>query len=131
MISIGDDVTLTGVTLLTHDASLKKMIGYSKFGKVVIGDMVFAGKNTTILPNVTIGNHVIIGAGSVVTRDIPSGSVAVGNPCRVIGSFEDYVEKNKALMENNLIDKLPRNLNNRELEDALNKANTNGFVFLK
>lgn len=47
----------------------------------------------------TIGDNVIIGAGSVVTRDVPSGSVAVGCPARVIGRFEDsvgrYIETNK------------------------------------
>ena len=41
-----------------------------------------------ILPGVTIGDHVVIGAGSVVTKDIPSYSLAVGNPCRVIRSLE-------------------------------------------
>ena len=46
-----------------------------------------------ILPGVTIGNDVIIGAGSVVTHDIPSGVVAVGNPARVISSIKDYLTK--------------------------------------
>ena len=42
------------------------------------------GANVTVLPGVTIGDNVIIGAGSVVTKDIPSGVIAVGNPCRVL-----------------------------------------------
>lgn len=45
--------------------------------------------------NVTIGNNVIIGAGSIVTKDIPDGVVCAGIPCKVIGSFEDFVEKRK------------------------------------
>lgn len=51
---------------------------------VTIGDNVWIGGSVTILPGVTIGNNVTIGAGSVVTRDIPSDTIAVGNPCRVI-----------------------------------------------
>ena len=54
---------------------------------VTIGDSVWIGGGTTILPGVTIGDHVVIGAGSVVTRDIPSNSLAVGNPARVIRSL--------------------------------------------
>ena len=51
---------------------------------VRIGDNVWIGGSTTILPGVTIGDNVVIGAGSVVTKDIPSNVVAVGNPARVI-----------------------------------------------
>lgn len=51
---------------------------------VTIGDNVWIGGSVTILPGVRIGNNVTIGAGSVVTRDIPDNVVAVGNPCRVI-----------------------------------------------
>lgn len=51
---------------------------------VTIGDNVWIGGSVTILPGVTIGDNVVIGAGSVVSRDIPSDSVAVGNPARVV-----------------------------------------------
>jgi maltose O-acetyltransferase len=51
---------------------------------VTIGNNVWIGGSVTILPGVTIGDNVTIGAGSVVTKDIPSDVVAVGNPCRVI-----------------------------------------------
>jgi len=51
---------------------------------VTIGNNVWIGGSVTILPGVTIGDNVTIGAGSVVTKDIPSNSVAVGNPCKVI-----------------------------------------------
>ena len=54
---------------------------------ITIGDDVWIGANVTILPGVTIGNNTVIGAGSVVNRDIPSGVVAAGNPCRVIRSI--------------------------------------------
>ena len=51
---------------------------------VTIGDDVWIGGNVAILPGVTVGSNVVIGAGSVVTKDIPSGVVAAGNPCRAI-----------------------------------------------
>ena len=52
--------------------------------KIQIGSSVWVGGNTVINPGVTIGDNVVIGSGSVVTKDIPSGVVAAGNPCRVI-----------------------------------------------
>lgn len=56
---------------------------------VHIGNYVWIGGNVVILPGVKIGNRVTIGAGSVVTKDIPDDSLAVGNPCRVIRSLRD------------------------------------------
>ncbi|MGI8401627.1 MAG: sugar O-acetyltransferase [Gemmatimonadaceae bacterium] len=52
-----------------------------------IGDNVWIGGGTLVLPGVTIGDNVTIGAGSIVTADIPSDSLAVGHPCRVIRSL--------------------------------------------
>lgn len=57
---------------------------------VHIGKNCFIGDRTIVLPGVTIGDEVVIGAGSVVTKDIPSNSVAVGNPARVIKSGIHY-----------------------------------------
>ena len=51
---------------------------------ITVGSDVWFGAKVCVLPGVTIGDNCVIGAGSVVTRDIPSGSLAVGNPCRVI-----------------------------------------------
>ena len=56
------------------------------------------GSGTRILYNVRIGSNVIIGAGSIVTKDIPDNSVAAGGPCRGIGKFEDLVEKRKTVV---------------------------------
>lgn len=101
LISIGDNVTIASdVRLLTHDASTKKMLGYSKIGKIQIGNNVFIGAQTIILPNVTIGDYVVIGAGSVVAKDIPGNSVAIGNPCRIIDTYDNYVVRMKKLFEN-------------------------------
>jgi maltose O-acetyltransferase len=93
-ISIGDDVTLAPrVHVLAHDASTKKLFGYTRIGRVTIGDRVFIGASSIILPGVTIGNDTIIGAGSVVSRNIPSNSVAAGNPARVICTLEDFKKR--------------------------------------
>ncbi|HYX39347.1 MAG TPA: DapH/DapD/GlmU-related protein, partial [Oligoflexus sp.] len=51
---------------------------------VIIGSDVWVGGGAIICPGVTIGSRSVIGAGSVVTRDIPDGVLAVGNPCRVV-----------------------------------------------
>ena len=69
-----------------------------KFGTIEVGEYSFVGANTTILPNVKIGSHCVIGAGSVVTKDIPDGMVAVGVPARIICSTKDYAEKSKLTM---------------------------------
>ena len=56
---------------------------------VVIGENVWIGSGAIILPGVTIGDNSIVGAGSVVTRDIPANVVAVGNPCRVLREIKE------------------------------------------
>lgn len=62
-------------------------------GKVIIGDNVSFGQNVMVLKGVTIGNDCFIGAGSIVTKDIPSGSVAVGAPCKVLMTIDEYFRK--------------------------------------
>lgn len=99
LVSIGNRVTLTGVRILTHDGSTQIPFGVSRVGRVTIGDEVFIGHGTIILPNVRIGSCVVIGAGSVVTRDIPDNSVAAGNPARVIGTYDAFLDKHRAQME--------------------------------
>ena len=94
LIEIGDKVTLAPrVHVLCHDASTKTFLNYTKIGRVTIGNRVFIGAESVILPGVTIGDDVVIGANSTVTHDIPSNSVAVGSPARVISSLEDYLKK--------------------------------------
>lgn len=99
LVSIGDDVTISAARILAHDGSTKIWTGYSKIGCVKIGSRVFIGAGALILPNVTIGDDVVIGAGTVVNRDIPSNSVVVGNPARIIDSLSNYIEKHEAAMK--------------------------------
>ena len=100
LIEIGDNVTMAPrVHILCHDASTKDFLGYTKIGRVTIGDNVFIGAESVVLPGVTIGSNVIIGANSTVTHDIPENSVAAGSPARVICSLDAYLAKEKARME--------------------------------
>jgi len=102
LVTIGDNVTLSGTTVLAHDGSTKKILGYSKVGNVVIGNNVFVGYGSIILPNVRIGNNVIVGAGTIVSKDIPDNVVVVQgreSTYRVLCTYDEYIRKNKENME--------------------------------
>lgn len=132
LISIGDNVTLSHVNLLVHDASTKKTLGYTKFGKVTIGNNVFVGLGTIILPGVEIGNNVVIGAGSVVSQDIPSDTVAVGAPCKPIASFENYMKKSEDIIRKGFsLDKSPSELSENETDSILKELQETRFYFLR
>lgn len=99
LVEIGNHVTITGATILAHDASTKMYLGYTKIAKTTIGDYVFIGVGSIVLPGVTIGNNVIVGAGSVVRDSIPDNSVVMGNPARIICATDEYIEKNRERMK--------------------------------
>ena len=93
-IYIGDNVMIapnviiaTGTLLICPKLREK---GYQYNLPVHIGNRVWIGAGTIILPGVTIGDDSVIGAGSVVTKNIPSGVVAVGNPCRVLREINEH-----------------------------------------
>ena len=69
------------------NAELRRKQEYGK--PVEIGSDVWVGGGAIILPGVRIGDRAVIGAGSIVTRDVPAGTFAAGNPCRVIRTIED------------------------------------------
>ncbi len=87
-VTIGDDCFIgPNVSIYTacHSTDPIERNSRQEWAKPVsIGNNVWIGGSVTILPGVSIGDNVTIGAGSVVTRDIPSNSVAVGNPCKVV-----------------------------------------------
>jgi maltose O-acetyltransferase len=73
----------------THPVDYKQHSSGLEFGKPVkLGEDVWVGGSAVICPGITIGSRSVIGAGSVVTRDIPEGVFAAGNPCRVIRILE-------------------------------------------
>ena len=90
-VTIGNHVEIaTGVQLLTAEHPLdpaERKAGIQLNRPITIEDGVWIGGGAIVLPGVTIGENSVIGAGSVVTRDIEPGVVAVGNPCRVIRSL--------------------------------------------
>ena len=106
-ISIGDYVYFNiNTSIIAHDEAAKVFrLKYNDWlpsnGKITIGNNVVFARNVTILKGVTIGDNCIIGFGSVVVKDIPSNSVAVGSPAKVICSIDEYYvrRKEKALEE--------------------------------
>jgi acetyltransferase-like isoleucine patch superfamily enzyme len=98
LINIGNNCQITnGVKIFTHGgggAVRKKYPNFDCFGKVVIGDYVYIGNHSLIMPGVTIGDNVLIAAGSVVTKSVPANTVIGGNPAKIICSTEDYIENN-------------------------------------
>lgn len=100
LISIGNHVTITGeVTFLTHDGGVwvwrhvDPTVDYIR--PIVIEDNVFIGVRAIILPGVVIGRDSIVGAGAIVTKSVPAGSVVVGTPARIVSTTEAYMQKFK------------------------------------
>lgn len=91
-ITIGADVQIgPNVQLLTPHHELdteRRRAGWEKALPVTIGDNVWLGGGVIVCPGVTIGQDTVVGAGSVVTEDLPAGVLAVGNPARVIRTLE-------------------------------------------
>lgn len=77
-IHIGEYTCVTGALILTHDACRKMKVD------TYVGDRCFLGANCIIMPGVRIGNEVIVGAGAVVTKDVPSNCIVVGNPAVIL-----------------------------------------------
>ena len=99
LITIGNHCQITsGVRLFTHGGGQvlrDKIPDYDTFGKIVIGDWVYIGNNSLIMPGVTIGDNVLVAAGSVVTKSVPSRVVVAGNPAKIICTIDEYFERNK------------------------------------
>ncbi len=100
LISIGNNCTIApDVMFIAHDASTFKPLNISRIGEIVIGQNCFIGARSVILPGVTIGSDVVVGAGTVVAKDIPFDSVVVGNPAKIIGCYQDFLHRRNRLVE--------------------------------
>ena len=97
LVEFGDNVTFAaGSDLICHDNSVIKcdINATDYYGKIKIGNDCFIGVRSIILPGVTLGDHTIVGAGSVVTKSYPEGDVIIaGNPAHPICSFEEFKKK--------------------------------------
>lgn len=135
LIEIGDNVTLAPrVHILAHDTSTKLFLGYTKIGKVTIGNNVFIGAETVVLPNVKIGSNVVVGANSTVSKDLGDNSVYAGNPVKFICSIEDFRNKNRELMNNNPCyeeDYTERFNVSKEKKNRMKKELENKFGYIK
>jgi len=95
-IEIGNHVTIAPqASLIAHDTSPYLHFGYTLIGKIKIEDGVFIGAGAIILPNVTIGKNSIVGAGSVIAKDVPPNVVVAGNPAQEICSLKDFLDKHQ------------------------------------
>jgi serine acetyltransferase len=101
LIEIGDNVDINvNFTIMTHDfASGVFLNKYNELinssGRVKLGNNIYIGRDVTILKGVSIGDNCVIGLGSIVTSDIPSDSVAVGSPERLICTIDEYFSRRK------------------------------------
>ena len=104
-VTLGDNCLLApNVSIYTAGHTMHqnaRAMGYEYGIEVTVGDNVWIGGNTVICPGVHIGSNVVIGAGSVVTKDIPDWTFAAGNPCRVIRAITEedraYCFKNRRI----------------------------------
>lgn len=132
LISFGDDVTIAPrVTVLAHDASPQAFRRVTKVGRVTIGDRVFIGAGAIVLPGTTIGSDTIIGAGSVVCGNIPSSTVAAGNPCRPIMTLSKYLEKIDAIPLSFGQEYLSHNITPERCDEMVDKLSSIKFACLE
>lgn len=90
-IVMGNNVRVApGVGIISSGHDLNDYDRHEKCSPIKIGNNVWIGMNAVVMPGVSIGDNVVIGAGSIVTSDIPSNSIAAGNPCRVIRDKDSY-----------------------------------------
>ena len=132
LIKIGNKVTITsGVKFINHDGSTWLMRDEKGrrylYQRIDIGNNVFIGVNSIIMPGVKIEDNVIVAAGSVITKSIPSGVIVAGVPAKIIGS---YSEIEKRMLDLYVSDK---DLNNKlNYEERVNSVLTSEFKpFLK
>ena len=99
LVKLGDNVWITaGCQLLCHDASviminIMRQGHRDRVGPIIMGNNSFLGNNVIVLPGITIGSNTIVGAGSVVTKEVTDNAVWAGNPARFICPVDEYIDK--------------------------------------
>ena len=97
LVSVGDQVTIShGVDFITHDGGLRVTRGTYPdaylYGRIQVGDLCFLGAHCVLLPGARVGAGSVIGSGSIVTGEIPSGVVAIGTPAKPVKTVDEYVK---------------------------------------
>ncbi len=109
LIEIGNHVQITSdVRFFTHGGGWvfrDRYPNFDTFGKIKVGNNVYIGNCAMIMPGVIVGDNVIIGSGSVVTKSIPNGCIVAGNPAKIIGKTFDLEKR-----------MLPFNLNSKKMK---------------
>lgn len=102
LLEIGNNVTISQTTMHLHDSGPHKFMreNGTELKQIKIGNNVFIGYGSIIIPGSVIGDNVIVGAGTVVKGEVPSDSVIVGNPWKRICSCEDYINHHKERQKN-------------------------------
>lgn len=125
LVEIGDNfISAPGSVILSHDASPYIHIRKHRVEKTIVGNEVFLGLNSIVMPGVKIGNRVIVGAGAIVTKDVPDGVVVVGNPAKVLCSVDEYMGK---LEEKEVLFETPESFEDLFLGKKLNQEHLNEF----
>ena len=116
-ITIGNNVFIApDVCIITEEHAMdaaQRAAGLEYTHPVTIGDNVWIGGNSVICPGVHVGSNVVIGVGSVVTKDIPDWSVAAGNPCRVIRRITE-ADRRRLFRDEEIDDEAWEDIKNRE-----------------
>ena len=114
LVIIGEGfISAPGSIILAHDASTIIHCGKTRVEKTIIGKNVFLGANAVILPGIKVGDNAIIGAGAVVTKNVPPDSIVVGNPAKIVSTVNEYISKCEE-----------RNVLYKVTDDALKKHGT-------
>jgi|ERR1035438_2972962 acetyltransferase-like isoleucine patch superfamily enzyme len=102
LVSIGSQVTIShNVDFITHDGGLRiardEYPNAYLYGRIQVADQCFLGAHCILLPGAKIGAGSVIGSGSIVTGEIPSGVVAIGVPAKPVKSVEEYIQEKRHL----------------------------------
>jgi maltose O-acetyltransferase len=104
LLSIGDNCIIApDVRFLNHDAALFGTAGFARIGKITINDNCFIGAGSLLMPGIIIGANAIVGAYSVVTKDVEPDTIVAGNPAKPIKKVTEYTEQCKKQIDTNEI----------------------------
>jgi len=100
LVSIGDDTVIAPFAMIfAHDASMLKAAGYTRLSSVRVGSRVYVGAGAILLPGTVIGDDSVVGAGAVVSGEVPPGSVVAGNPARVLRDVSSFADGHRLAAE--------------------------------